>query len=71
MDVVSGGHPETVLESHEDWVPGLEAGALDSRLVCHQVQYHVYLGEVGVTCDVEITCVSEEEGCVCVCVCVW
>ena len=37
MDVISGSHPETVLEPHEDWVPRPEVGALDSRLVCHQV----------------------------------
>ena len=37
MDVTSGGHPETVFEAHENWVPGSEVGALDSRLVCHQV----------------------------------
>ncbi len=48
--------PQTVLKSEDHWVSGLETWALHSCLLCHQVEYYMHTGEIGVSCHIEIAC---------------
>ena len=61
VNIMSSCSPQAILQSHDDWISRPEGGALDRRLIHYQMEDNVDLREIGVTCDIEISCEGRKD----------